>query len=139
MSISKIVVPTDGSSFSHRAAKLAVEIAKATHSSVIALHVIEVKPPKLLEGSNIEKIKVRQAEICFTDFKESAADAGIEHETKMLVSRDVTKTILEEIEIQNPDIVVMGSHGLTGIKRLLLGSIAESVLEKSTAPLLIVK
>lgn len=57
----------------------------------------------------------------------------------MLISRNVYRIIIDEIEIQNPDIVVMGSHGLTGLKKLLLGSVSAEVLKKSTVPVLIVK
>ena len=57
----------------------------------------------------------------------------------MLISRSITQTIIDEIELLSPDIVVMGSHGLTGIKRLLLGSVTEAVLKKSTVPILVVK
>ena len=139
MPISKILVPTDGSAFSRRAAKMALEIAKASGASVTALHVIEVKPPRLLEAASIEKVKAKQAEACFKDFEEEARSAGVEFETKMLVSRNVPRTILDEADAQNSDIIVMGSHGLTGLKKLLLGSITESILKKSAAPVLVVK
>ena len=57
----------------------------------------------------------------------------------MLASRDIVETIVGEIDVQNPDIVVMGSHGLTAIKSLLMGSVTSGVLRKSTTPVLVVK
>lgn len=86
-----------------------------------------------------EKAKAKQSEICFKDFEEEAKSAKISFKTKMLISRNLHQTIIDEIEVQNPDIVVMGSHGLTGLKKLLLGSVSSDVLKKSTVPVLIVK
>jgi nucleotide-binding universal stress UspA family protein len=139
MAINKILVATDGSAFSRRAASFAIEIAKAANAEVIAVHIIEIRQPKMLEASSIGKAKAKQVEICFNDFETEAKNAGVQHKTKMLVSRSTPQTIIDEIEFQNPDIVVMGSHGLTGLKKLLLGSVSAEVLKKSTVPVLIVK
>ena len=139
MAINKILVATDGSAFSRRAASFGIEIAKTANAEIIAVHVIEIKQPKMLEAASIEKAKAKQVETCFKDFEEEAKKAGIQFKTKMLVSRSTTQTIIDEVEAQNPDIVVMGSHGLTGLKKLLLGSVSAEVLKKSTVPVLIVK
>lgn len=137
--IRRILVPTDGSVFSRKATGLAVEIAKAAGAEVVAVHVIEIKPPKLLEGADIEKLKAKQAEVCFRDFEEDAKKAGVVFDSRMLVSRSVTKTLIEYIGAENPDIVVMGSKGLTGLKKIVMGSVTTAVLEKTTVPLLVVK
>ncbi|MBI3027358.1 universal stress protein [Candidatus Woesearchaeota archaeon] len=139
MAIRKILVATDGSVFSRRAASFAIEIAKAVNAEIIALHVIEVKRPKMLEAGSIEKTKAKQAELCFKDFEAEAKNAEVQFKTKMLVSRSTPQTIIDEVEVQNPDILAMGSHGLTGLKKLLLGSVSTEVLKKSTVPVLIVK
>lgn len=139
MTIKKILVPTDGSAFSRRAAKFAIEVAKPLYAEVIGLHVMEIKRPKLLEAASLEKSKAKQVEICIKDFEEEAKSAGVKYQTKILISRSVHQTIIDEIEVLNPEIVVMGSHGLTGLKKLLLGSVSAEVLKKSTAPVLIVK
>jgi len=68
-----------------------------------------------------------------------AKSAEVQFKTKMLVSRSTPQTIIDEIEVQNPYIVVMGPHGLTGLKKLLLGSVSTKVLKKSTVLVLIVK
>ena len=60
MAINKILVATDGSAFSRKAANFAIEIAKVANAEVIALHVIVVKQPKLLEAASVEKTKAKQ-------------------------------------------------------------------------------
>ncbi|MBI2579246.1 MAG: universal stress protein [Candidatus Aenigmarchaeota archaeon] len=137
--ITKILVPTDGSVFSRKASKLAIDIAKAAGAEVVAVHVIEVKPPKLLEGADIEKLKSKQADVCFRDFEEEAKKSGVAFDSRMLVSRSVSKTIIEYIDAESPDIVVMGSKGLTGLKKIMMGSVTTAVLEKTAVPLLVVK
>ena len=139
MAISRILVPTDGSVFSRRAGKLAIEIAKATKAVVIAVHVIPIMQPNLLEAANIEKVKAKQAQACFSDLEEDARSAGVMFEQKMLISRSIAETIAAEVEVLKPDIIVMGSHGLTGLKKILLGSVTTDVLKKSTKPVLVVK
>jgi nucleotide-binding universal stress UspA family protein len=139
MVIKKILVATDGSAYSRRAASFAIEMAKAPNAEIVALHVIEINRPKMLEASSLENAKAKQVETCFRDFEEEANKAGIRLQTKMILSREIPQTIIDEIEVQNPDIVVMGSHGLTGLRKLLLGSVSIEVLKKSAVPVLIVK
>ena len=47
--------------------------------------------------------------------------------------------IVDEVERQNADLIVIGTHGLSGLKHLLLGSIAERVVQKAPCPVLTVK
>ncbi|MBI4018143.1 MAG: universal stress protein [Candidatus Aenigmarchaeota archaeon] len=139
MTISKILLPTDGSAFSERASKLAMELAKATGAEIVAVHVIEVKPPRLLGADAIEKLKAKRAETCFRKAGEDAERAGLRFEKRILVSRSVPGAIVNYIEDESPDIVVMGSKGLTGLKRIMMGSVTSAVLEKTTVPVLVVK
>ena len=55
----------------------------------------------------------------------------------MIVSRSTPQAIIDEIDVQNPKIVAMDSHGLTGLKNLLLGSVSTEVLKKSIVPALV--
>jgi nucleotide-binding universal stress UspA family protein len=139
MAIKTILFPTDGSAFSQKAGTFAIDLARQTSAKIIALHVIGVNQTKLLDSSNVEKVKANQAEICFKAFEQEAKSQGVRYKTKMLLSRDIKKAIIEEIDVENPDIIIMGSHGLTGLRKILLGSITEQVLEKSLVPILIVR
>ncbi len=105
MVINKILLPTDGSAFSQSPTDLAIEIAKATNSIIIAIHVIEVGTTQLLETKNIEKLKARRAETCFKDFEEMAKSSGVSYQTKMLVSRSVKQTIMEGVEAESPTLL----------------------------------
>lgn len=136
--IRKILLPTDGSAFSESASKYAIFLAKKCGASLTALHVISVEPPKKLGTESIEKEKTKQAELCFRSIEERAKAEGVELKTKILVSRSIGDTILEEADEGNYDIIIMGSHGISGFKKFLLGSVSEAVVRKAALPVLIV-
>ncbi len=137
--IKKILFPTDGSAFSERASEYALELAKAMGAELSVVHVVELPSPKGLAPGEIEKQKARRAESCFKSVKERAETAGVKVETRMLVSRSVSDALLEEAEEGGYDIVVMGSHGLSGMKKFLLGSVSEALVHHGSKPVLVVK
>ena len=66
------------------------------------------------------------------------ADSGVVIETKVLEGYP-SSSLLDVAKKENADLIVMGSHGRTGLKRLWLGSVAESVVQEATIPILIVR
>jgi nucleotide-binding universal stress UspA family protein len=137
--IKRILLPTDGSAFSERAADYALKIAKNFGARVVAAHVVEISAPKQLDVASMEREAARRAETCFEGIRTRAVSAGVELETKVLISRAIGEAILEELEEGNYDLVVMGSHGLSGVKRFLLGSVSEAVVHHTTKPVLLIK
>ncbi len=137
--IERILLPTDGSAFSERAADYALEIAKNSQATVTAAHVVEMPAPKQLDTNNLEREAAQRAETCFKSIKEKAAEAGVEVESKVLISRSIGGAILEEAEEGNYDLIVMGSHGLSGVKKFLLGSVSDAVVHHTTKSVLLTK
>lgn len=137
--IKKILLPFDGSSFSEKAGEYAIYLAKSLGAQLVAVHVIKVGATEKLEGESIEKVKLKQAEICFSSIKSKAEKELIEMETKILVSRTIADAILEEAKDGEYDLIIMGSHGLSGFRKLILGSVTEEVIKKSTIHVLIAK
>jgi nucleotide-binding universal stress UspA family protein len=127
----RILVPLDGSETSHRAFPSAIDLAKAEGAEVILLRVVD---SGLHEGSEefarIGRYLNRSADR-FTD-------AGIKTTRLFVASGKPAATILETLSEQRVDLVVMATHGRTGVDRLRLGSVAEEVLRHSPCPLLIV-
>lgn len=104
-------------------------------ASLTALHVISVEPPKKLGTESIEREKAKQAELCFRSIEERGNAEGVELKTKILVSWSISDTILEE---GGYDIIIMGSHSISGFKKFLLGSVSEAVVRKAALPVLII-
>ncbi|MEE9594783.1 MAG: universal stress protein [Candidatus Hydrothermarchaeales archaeon] len=137
--IERILLPTDGSAFSERAADYAIGMADKFKSTVVAVHVVEMSAPKQLDIASLDREAARRAETCFKSIREKAEDGDTEVETKVLISRSIGEAILEELEEGNYDLVVMGTHGLSGVKKLLLGSVSEAVVHHTTKPVLLIK
>ncbi|TYL36489.1 universal stress protein [Natronococcus pandeyae] len=131
-----ILVPTDGSNESQQAAERGIEIAAALDATVHALSVVEgsatLKRDQLRVNAEQEAEKsvdqvVDEAERMGVDVV-TAVELGIPHET------------INEYALENDvDMIVMGTHGRTGLDHVLIGSIAERVVRTSPVPVLTVR
>jgi nucleotide-binding universal stress UspA family protein len=137
--IKNIMLPVDGSSFSEKAGVLAIYLAKKLDAKLSAVHVVGLGKATKLENDNIESARIKQAETIFSSIREKASKESLEIETKILVSRDIPETILEESKDGSYDLIIIASHGLSGIKKIILGSVTDDVLKKSTIPVLVSK
>lgn len=142
--IRRILCPIDFSETSRRALEHAVAIARWYESQVTALHVILPlfpQPPILFAEaahSAVPTVSERQArEEQLRAWLEPAHGEGVK--TDVLVEGgDVARRIIERVKSQQADLVVMGTHGLSGFERLVLGSVTEKVLRTAGCPVMTV-
>lgn len=134
-----ILVPVDGSENSMRAAKHAVGLAKKFNSKLIALHAIDMRVMKAYEGSSqvLAQLK-RFGEQYLNDATGMAREVNVKVET-ILQEGLPADVIVDEAERRGVDLIVMGTRGLTGAKRVILGSTAEQVIRWAECPVLIIK
>jgi len=130
----RVLVATGGSPWSDAAVEHALELAHAQQLTVCLLYVERRRPrrPDSLtsltsDGKNVLALAEARA-----------AAAGVPYEAKLAYG-DVTTTILDMATDQQCDIVILGSRGLTGFKRLMLGSISNAVAATAPVPVLVVK
>ena len=136
-----ILVPTDGSDVALQAATQAVELAAAIGASVHALYVVDASAVGFVRPADLDDDSVRTSlretgERAVADVAELAEAAGVPVETSVVVGRPA-----EEIRAAAEgavDLVVMGTHGRSGVDRFLLGSVTERVVRSSTVPVLAV-
>lgn len=142
----RIILPLDGSATSEAALPAAVEQAKAFR---IPVHILRVVDTQVLEQASGSAAAFNYSMIGDM-FEEESNDArayveekvgqlqaeGVEATYDVRVG-PVANTILDVVE--EGDMIVMGSHGRSGIKRWVVGSIAEDVLRKSNVPVLLVR
>jgi nucleotide-binding universal stress UspA family protein len=133
--IKTILHPTDFSKPSEAALRFACALARDYEARLVILHVVE---PPVYYGELGMTVPLP------TDFHESLqarlsrlvpADSGIPVAT-ILVEGSATREILHVAEEQHADLIVLGTHGRTGVARVLLGSVAESVIRHSHIPVL---
>ena len=142
MNLKTILFPTDFSKPSEFAFEAAAAMARDHGARLVVLHVHQ---PELVYGEMIPlpppepedyKEKIWQ---CFHKLEES--DPGVRElrvETRV-EEGDATYNILTVAKDVNADMIIMGTHGRTGLRRLLMGSVAEEVLRKATCPVMTVK
>ncbi len=144
-----ILVPVDFSAHSLVALLKACELADCTRQPVIILHVVH--DPAEMPGyyslvtkkkkiAHIEDLAQEAFDTFIQDAIEQNPDVKLlqEAQTRLVVGLPVNR-ILEMIEITKASMVVMGSHGRTGMKHIMLGSKAEQVVRLCPVPIMIVK
>lgn len=145
MDINTILVPTDFSEDAAQAVKAASEFAKKFGSKVVLLHAYHVMiplpapmgsaytlPDGFLEDLRTQAIAQVEAEA------EKLSESGIES-TGIAVSEPASLAIVAEANRLPADLIVMGTRGLTGLKHVALGSVAERVVRTAPCPVLTVK
>ncbi|MFO7926944.1 MAG: universal stress protein [Halobacteriota archaeon] len=135
----RILLPTDGSRGNSRAVKQAIGLAAETDAELHVLFVVEDIPyaPEMMDGE--VEARLRQiGEDAIEDIRERADDAGVEIETAI---EDGTphRAILEYADDEGADLIVMGTHGRSGLDRYLLGSVTERVVRGAEIPVLTVR
>lgn len=136
LAIGTILHPTDFSEHSKHAFHLACSLARDHGARVVLLHVVVppmtscegvVLPPPIEEATEDAKRRLSQIKL---------ADIPIEHR---VAEGDPAEMILRVAEEVHADLIVMGTHGRTGLSRLLMGSVAEQVMRKAPCPVLTMK
>jgi nucleotide-binding universal stress UspA family protein len=135
----RIVVPTDFSECAEEAWDLAQRMAQALHSEVTLVHVF-VEPP--VYGDAEAWTVVMEGERWVADELERWAEKARKREVKVrtLVRRgSAAAQIVEAATEEHADLVVMGTHGRSGMSRVLLGSVADRVIRTAPCPVLTVR
>jgi len=139
-----ILVPWDGSKYSNHAFKIALNIAKKYDSKINVVSCLshaDTGASYLDNGINKEIFKTAKNVMAdkMSELKEDAKKAGISVSIDVLITDSTVKQIVTHAKTNKVDLVIMGSHGLTGWKKVLLGSVANGVSQQVHCPVLIVK
>lgn len=140
-----VVVATDGSKYSMAAASEAIGIAKLNGSklTVIAVVPAELAAPTDVDFAVVQREKIadqvmHEAEKNARVVKDAAQKEGVSVQAFVMTGRP-GDAIIETARDQSADLIVVGSHGRTGIDRLLMGSVAERVIVLASSAVLVVK
>lgn len=142
MKINKILVPVDFSECSNRAVDFALHLGEKFNAHITLLHVVTLFHEEVNEESrlqDLEKIvqsRERWIHEKLKEHKNAADQHNLEVESILLRGFTPADKILEYVQENNFDLIIMGSHGRTGIKHLLQGSVSEKVVRLSNIPVL---
>lgn len=139
----KILVPLDGSALAERAIWHAGEIARGTDAEILLLQAVFVPMPVvpesalLAEGMVLEEVARGAAEYLDRVATDLRAEGG--RVRTIIEERPPADAILHIADKEQVDLIVMSTHGRSGISRLVMGSIAESVLRHSHQTIMLIK
>ena len=143
---SKILVAMDGSEQSMQAAAYAIELANKYNAQLIALTVSHVPLSSYGLGSRPDAVKhdkekeMLESKQWFRNIEEAGIQHNVSLKTDLIDSQmSVEGTIVEYAESKGVDLIVIGTSGRSGFKKLLLGSVASGVVNYSTCPVMVVK
>jgi nucleotide-binding universal stress UspA family protein len=141
----RILVPLDGSALAEQAVPQAEAIAQETGAQILLLQVIsslsEMEMDELFaEEANMstENDRVEAAELYLAQARKRLSLAGLAADTHIVTGRPA-EAILDTANALDADLVVMSTHGRSGYKRVLYGSVAGEVLHGSQCPLIVVR
>ena len=141
----RIVIPTDGSEATARAVSTALQLARMTGGSLVAVSVMEPFPYSAI--SEMQPVPPQE----FFDAQQRIASSRVKEVTDAAVAAGVRcdgftvealhpwEAIVDLVKTQGADLIVMASHGRRGMAALLLGSETNRTLIHSTVPVLVVK
>jgi nucleotide-binding universal stress UspA family protein len=139
MKIATILYPTDFSVSSEAAFQVATAVAQQSGARLVITHVKKDDMPTRASAGSIG-IPSDVDETSLTRMLDEIhpTDENVRH-THVLLSGDPAEEILRLAERERADLIVMSTHGRTGLSRMLMGSVAESVVRRAPCPVLTLK
>jgi len=136
----RILVPTDGSAGVELTTEEATDLAAVSGATIHGLYVVDTRDYSTLSESKwlpIETELEEAGERALAEIERAATDAGVESTTA--IERGIPhEEILKYVDAHAIDLVVMGTHGRTGLNRFLIGSVTEKVVRSAEVPVLVV-
>ncbi|MCL5023352.1 MAG: universal stress protein [Nitrospirae bacterium] len=133
-----ILVATDGSRYSQAAADSAIKFAQSYGGQLKIVSVVDVPAEFYAEAPNAVDDMIRKAKEYVKGIKLRAESAGIEADS-FVGEGEAHQVITDLAGKEKANVIIMSSHGRTGLKRLLMGSVAEKVIGRSRCPVLVVR
>ncbi|NOT53670.1 MAG: universal stress protein [Deltaproteobacteria bacterium] len=145
MQIRTILVPTDFSEYADHALTWALQMATDSQAKIVLLHAaVPISPfafpdsVYLPELRRVEEQMLADAEKRMAECVKKLGSNTVVVETRVVVGAPVT-AICQAVSREQADLIIMGSHGRTGLAHVLLGSIAERVVRQASCPVLVVR
>jgi nucleotide-binding universal stress UspA family protein len=143
----RILVPVDGSPTSEKGLQEAITLAKLTGGRIRVLHVVDDMPFLMASegygamGGDVLGVLRDAGEKILAECRARVERAGVAVDSAIFesVQGRLCERVVQQIGDWKADLVVLGTHGRRGVRRLVLGSDAEQVLRNATVPVLLVR
>jgi universal stress protein A len=133
--LKSILAPTDFSDLSANGVRYACQLAKEMGAALIIFNVVVLDESNAVNKREIEQHKKRLEEF----IAEKVADAGVGLKVRQMVDAGQPfGAIVDCAEKEGVDLIVMSSHGRSGLSRMLIGSVTDKILRGASCPVLVV-
>ena len=139
MKLNKILVPLDGSALAESAIGKAVEVAGDRSVTLMLLRAAEAHTLPGMDPTEAQVEVVREAEEYLGTVAARLKEQGMKGVETSVWYGPAAAAILDAARLRKADLIVMSTHGRSGLGRLILGSVAESVLRGTTTPILLLR
>jgi len=139
MKIDKMLVPLDGSKLAEQALTKALDVAEGTKPTFVLLRAAEATTWPGGDPADEQVRVVREAEEYLEGVKAALARQGFRKVEASVWYGPPASAIVEAAQVSKADLIVMTTHGRSGLGRLILGSVAEAVLRGTTTPILLLR
>jgi nucleotide-binding universal stress UspA family protein len=139
----KILVPLDGSELAKKGLEEAEKLAKFFESEIILFQVVPFLPiygsPELVTPLIVDEKQKEFAERYLADLAEELKKKGLQAKYMVKTGQQVAVEIIDYAKESGVDLIVMCTHGRSGITRWVLGSVALKVLTRAETPILLIR
>lgn len=139
----KILVPLDGSELAKKGLEEAEKLAKIFNSEIILFQVVPFLPiygsPELVTPLIVDEKQKEFAERYLADLTEELKKKGLQAKYMVKTGQQVAVEIIDYAKESGVDLIVMCTHGRSGITRWVLGSVALKVLTRAETPILLIR
>lgn len=147
MKFKKIIAAFDGSEDSVKAVQVACKLAKELGADLVVVHSYAV-PTMAYAGvpgmpmtnmTDIEEFSKQQGQSILTKGVTVAKDSGVAAKSKLLESHSTVQALVDFAAEEEADLVVVGTRGMTGFKKLVMGSVSSGLVGHAHCPVLVVR
>ena len=138
MKLDMILIPLDGSALAESAIAKAMDLAGG-ESTLMLLRAAEAHALPGVDPTEAQVDVVREAEEYLAGVAARLKEQGIDSVETSVWYGPAASAIVDAARLRKADLIVMSTHGRSGLGRLILGSVAESVLRGSTTPILLLR
>ena len=139
MKLDRILIPLDGSTLAESALATALELTAGGSTTLMLLRAAEAHTLPAMDPTDAQVHVVREAEEYLEEVATRVRTQGAKNVETSVWYGPADSAIVDAARLRKADLIVMCTHGRSGLGRLILGSVAESVLRGTTTPILLLR
>lgn len=147
--ITRMLIAIDKSGYKDRIASYALSLAKLTGAEIRAIHVIDKSSLGVVgemlgyyRGGKVEayvEVLKKQSEKLLDEIRTAGEDQGVTVKAEVIVGSSAAESIIDYAKDNGIDLIVIGTKGMSGVQKFLLGSVANNVIVNAHCPVLAIR